>query len=85
MAEAQNGFRKECSSTDPNILPQIINRKRMEFGNTFVFYRLRKSILQYTKILFDILKSRNISDALLKATVDIHTHTHTHTHTHKKQ
>jgi hypothetical protein len=27
MAEAQNGFRKECSSTDPNTLPHIINLK----------------------------------------------------------
>jgi hypothetical protein len=44
MVEAQNGFQKECSSSDPNILLQIINRKRMEFGKAFVFYRLRKSI-----------------------------------------
>lgn len=27
MAEAQNGFRKECSSTDPNTLPHNINLK----------------------------------------------------------
>jgi hypothetical protein len=32
MAEEQNGFRKECSITDSNILLQIINGKRMEYN-----------------------------------------------------
>jgi len=54
-------------------LKLLIGKEWNIIWKSFVFYRLRKSIRQFAKILFDILRSRNILDTLLKATVGKHT------------
>jgi len=57
------------------ILPQIINLKRREnnlITNLFTDYDKAFYCIQ-RQILFDILKSRNIPNTLLKTTVGIYT------------
>jgi len=58
MAEEQNGFQKECLNIDPNILPQIINRKRMEYNlETLCFLSIKK---KHSTICKDFIRYFNI-------------------------
>jgi hypothetical protein len=76
MTETQNGFRKGQSCTDPTFCLILLIEKRREFNLEthllFVDYEKAFDNLQ-RHILFNILKSRHIPDALLKAIVDIYT------------
>jgi hypothetical protein len=77
MAETQNGFRKGRSCTYPILCLKLLIKKRSEYNLEtrllFIDYEKAFDIVQI-RILFDILKSRNIPDILLNEIVDI-THT----------
>jgi len=76
MTETQNGFRKGRSCTDPPFCLKLLIEKRREFNLEthllFIDYEKAFDNIQ-RQILFNILKSRHISDTLLKAIGDIYT------------
>jgi hypothetical protein len=76
MTETQNGFWKGRSCTDPTFCLKLLVEKwreyKLETHLLFIDYEKASDNVQI-HILFDILKSRNIPDTLLKAIVDIHT------------
>jgi len=76
MTETQNGVRKGQSCTDPTFCLKLLNEKRKEFNleTYLLFIDYEKAFDNIQKqILFNILKSREIPDTLLKAIVDIYT------------
>jgi len=76
MTETQNGFRKGLSCTDPTFCLKLLIEKRRKFNLEthllFIDYEKEFDNIQ-RQILFNILKSRHIPDALLEAIVDIYT------------
>jgi len=76
MTETQSGFRKGRSCTDPTFCLKLLIEKRREFNleTHLLFTDYEKAFDNIQRqILFNILKSGQIPDALLKAIVDIYT------------
>jgi hypothetical protein len=70
MTEKQNGFRKGGSCTDPTFCLKLLIEKMWEYNleTHLLFIDYEKAFYNVERqILFNILKSRHISDTLLKA------------------
>jgi hypothetical protein len=76
MTEKQNGFLKGRSCTDPTFCLKLLIGKRMEFNleiHLLLIYCEKAFESIERQILFNILISRHIPHALIKAIVDIYT------------
>jgi len=76
MTETLSGFRKGRSCTDPTFCLKLLIEKEREFNweTHLLFIDYEKAFDNIKRqILVNILKSRQIPDTLLKATVDTYT------------
>jgi hypothetical protein len=76
MTETQNWLQEERSCTDPTFCLEFLIEKWEEYNlaTHLLFIGYEKSFVSIQRqILFDILKSTNFPDTLLKAIFDIHT------------
>jgi hypothetical protein len=75
MTETQNGFRKGCSCSNLTFCLKILIEKRREYNleTHLLFIDYEKAFDSAQRhILFDIIKSRNIPDTVLKVIMDVH-------------